>query len=62
MVPTGLHFKRSTIGCIKNEFVKAVLLNCWEDYLDNTVTDISQKELGVEKFKLTSSSRQDVHN
>ena len=47
--------------CINKPF-KGVLRNCWEDYVADIVTNLSEEEQNREKFKLPSPSRKAIVN
>ena len=47
--------------CIDKPF-KGVLCNCWEDYVADIVTNLSEEEQNSEKFKRPSPSRQAIVN
>ena len=51
----------STTRCLYKPF-KGVLRNCWEDYVADIVTNLSEEEQNSEKFKLPSPSRQAIVN
>ena len=52
-----------TTRCLcKHKPFKSVLRNCWEDYVADIVTNLSEEEQNSEKFKLPSPSRQAIVN
>ena len=62
MVPPGCTSKCHPLDvCIYKHF-KGVLRNCWEDYVADIVTNLSEEEQNSEKFKLPSPSRQTIVN
>ena len=62
MVPPGCTSKCQPLDvCIYKHF-KGVLRNCWEDYVADIVTNLSEEEQNSEKFKLPSPSRQTIVN
>ena len=62
MVPPGCTSKCHPLDvCIYKHF-KGVLRNCWEDYVADIVTNLSEEEQNSEKFKLPSPSRQAIVN
>ena len=62
MVPPGCTSKCHPLDvCIYKPF-KGVLRNCWEDYVADIVTNLSEEEQNSEKFKLPSPSRQAIVN
>ena len=62
MVPPGCTSKcHPPDVCVKKPF-KGVLRNCWEDYVADIVTNLSEEEQNSEKFKLPSPSRQAIVN
>ena len=62
MVPPGCTSKCHPLDvCIYKHF-KGVLRNCWEDYVADIVTNLSEEEQNSEKFKLPSPSREALVN
>ena len=62
MVPPGCTSKCHPVDvCVKKPF-KDVLGNCWEDYVADIVTNLSEEQQNSEKFKLPSPPRQAIVN
>ena len=62
MMPPGCTSKCQPLDvCIYKHF-KGVLRNCWEDYVADIVTSLSEEEQNSEKLKLPSPSRQAIVN
>ena len=62
MMPPGCTSKCQPLNvCIYKHF-KSVLRNCWEDYVEDIVTNLSEEEQNIEKLKLPSPSRQAIVN
>ena len=62
MVPPGCTSKCPPVDvCVKKPF-KDVLGNCWEDYVADIVTNLSEELQNSEKFKLPSPPRQAIVN
>ena len=62
MVPPGCTSKCHPLDVCINKHFKGVLRNCWEDYVADIVTNLSEEEQNSEKFKLPSPSRQTIVN
>ena len=64
MVPPGCTSKYQPLDVCINKPFKCVLRNCWEDYVVDIVTNLSEEEQNSveQKFKLPSSSRQAIVN
>ena len=60
MVPPGCTSKCQPLDVCINKPFKGVLHNCWEDYVADIVTNLSEEEQNSEKFKLPSPSRQAI--
>ena len=62
MVPPGCTSKCQPLDVCINKPFKGVLRNCWEDYVADIVTNLSEEEKNSEKFKLPLPSRQAIVN
>ena len=62
MMPLGCTSKCQPLEvCIDKPF-KGVLCTCWEDYVADIVTNLSEEEQNSEKFKRPSPFRQAIVN
>ena len=61
-LPLGCTSKCQSLNVCINKPFKGVLRNCWEDYVADIVTNLSEEEQNSEKFKLPSPSRQAIVN
>ena len=62
MVSPGCTLKRQPLDVCKNKPFNGVLRSCWEEYVADIVTNLSEEEQNSDKFKLPSSSRQAIVN
>ena len=62
MVLPGCTSKCQPLDVFVNKPFEGVLRNCWEDYVADIVTNLSEEEQNSEKFKLPSPSRQAIVN
>ena len=62
MVPPACTSKCQPLDICINKPFKGVLHNCWEDYVADIVTNLSEEKQNSEKFKLPSLSRQAIVN
>ena len=62
MVPPGCTSRCQPLDVCVDTPSKGVLRNCWEDYIADIVTNLSEEEQNIEKLKLLSSSRQAIVN
>ena len=62
MVPPGCTSKCQPLNVCINKPFNGALRNCWEDYVADIVTNISEEEQNSEKFKLPTTSRQAIVN
>ena len=62
MVSPGCTLKHQPLDVCKNKPFNGVLRSCWEEYVADIVTNLSEEEQNSEKFKLPSSSRQAIVN
>ena len=62
MVPPGCTSKYQPLDVCINKPFKCVLRNCWEDYVVDIVTNLSEEEQNSDKFRLTSPFRQAIVN
>ena len=62
MVPPGCTSKCQPLDVCINKHFKGVLCNCWEDYVADIVTNLSEEKQNSEKFKLLLPSRQAIVN
>ena len=62
MVPPGCTSKYQPLDLCISKPLKGFLHNCWEDYVSDIVTNLSEGEQNIEKRKLPSASRQAIVN
>ena len=62
MVLPGCTSKCQPLDICVNKLFKGVLRNCWEDYVADIVTNLSEEEQNNKKFKLPLPFRQAIVN